>query len=152
MPRVSVSAGEVEYRTVVGPDGLTARQRDVIRLYFVEGMKMGQISTFLRYSLSTIEKEKAAALETLRTTEEELRQELRVQSGDIHLRIAIERGGDVAFPLDTTANEAHKVLVIPGYRSALYSPGLSASAVKEFHRQHPRATYNINEDPNFRAP
>ena len=144
MPRTAVSP----YSSLVGSDGLTDRQRDIIRLYFVEGMKMSTISAALRYSLSTIEKEKSTALSVLQMSEEEMRQELRNQNGEIYLRVAIERGGDVAFPMDTTANEAHKALTIPGYSRALRMRDKSPGEIKEFHRKHPRSIYNVNEDPH----
>ena len=130
MPRIAVSDPTVS----IGPDGLTDRQAEIVRLTFIEGMKQFRIAQLLRVSPKTVQRDLAAALDLLRTSEQEMSDDIQRQSGRVRMDITIAFAPDqVVTRVDSTLLTVSKILTVPGYRFALYSPDSTPQRIKSIH-------------------
>ncbi|MCW3051624.1 MAG: hypothetical protein JWN14_794 [Chthonomonadales bacterium] len=135
MPRVSAGVPN-KAKTPFDVEGLTDRQSEILRLYFIEGMKQFRIAQELRLHPKTVQRDIAAALDILRTSEEEMRGDIDHQSGRVRMDITIAYATDeiVSRP-DSTLITVSKILTIPGFRRAYYSPDSSPDRIKAIHAQ-----------------
>lgn len=149
MPRVPVSAGVKESPVA----GITERQYQIIRLHFFEGMKLFKIAQVLRLSPKTIQREKTAALEALRTSEDELRNSLCGKIGPVRMDITIAYApDDVKSSPDSTMRTVANILLVPGFREAYYAPDSSPDQVKAWIAKHDtRGFPTVKKKPKVRA-
>lgn len=135
MSRVPVSSASASPSTSFpAAEALTVRQAQIVRLTFVEGMKQFRIAQVLRISASTVRRDLAAALITLRKSEEDLSADVLQKEGRIRLDITIAYASDqVVTRADTTMLLASTIMSIPGFREAYEAPDSSPDRIKAIH-------------------
>jgi hypothetical protein len=137
MPRTAVTASTET--PALDTQGLTERQSQIIHLRFIEGMKMFRIAQVLRLSPKTVGRDLAAALDTLRTSEEEMDAGVHQQGGRVRMDITIAFAPDqVVTRPDTTLLTVSKIMTVPGFRHAFYAADSTPDRIKAIHAVHER--------------
>ena len=99
---------------------VTQQQAEILHLFYQRGWTMWKISQFLRVPQRTCEREKARALDALRSTDEEMKTKVAQKEGMVRFTVSIEQASEVQNRVDNTASDAAKVLTVPGFRQAYY--------------------------------
>lgn len=129
-----IPAGVPQTRGSFAIESLSERQQEILSLYFIEGMKQFRIAQQLRIHPKTVSRDIAAALEILRTSEEDLRADMAQQSGPVRMGVTIAFApDDVKFRYDATLITVSKLLTVPGFRVAYYAPDSSPERIKAIH-------------------